>query len=324
MVKKIKIIGSECAFREDLLIQILEKKYDVIESDDPDYIISYSEYPDFLQFNGIRIQVIGENIRPDFNLVDYAIGFDHIVFEDRYYRWPLYARYKDDFQKALKKHYGNVVNKRKFCNFIVSNDRADVYRERFYRKLNSYKHIDSGGKYLNNINGPVLDKRKFQENYKFSLAFENSSTKGYVTEKIIQAWAAGTIPIYWGDPLVAKEFNPKAFINCLEFNSDEEIINHIQSIDEDDILFKRILLEPILCKTCYANEYVSDEGVSDFLYNIFEQPIMSAFRRNDKISAGYGFWKLHERSAIEYREMQQSKLVKGAYRITKLLKKTFK
>ena len=34
--------------------------------------------------------------------------------------------------------------------------------------------------------------------YKFYLAFENSQSPGYVTEKLWQALKMGSVPIYWG------------------------------------------------------------------------------------------------------------------------------
>ena len=66
-----------------------------------------------------------------------------------------------------------------------------------------YKHIDSGGKYKNNIGAPVADKLAFLSEGKFNIAFENSSANGYTTEKLIEAFAAGTIPLYWGDESVS-------------------------------------------------------------------------------------------------------------------------
>lgn len=322
MVKNIKILGREGEQEDELIIKILKKRYQIVISDSPDYIISYNEFPDYIQYPGVRIHVIGENIRPDFNLCDYAIGFDHINFDDRYIRWPLYARYENDFTRALKKNEISTGEKQKFCNFIVSNNRADAYREQFFLLLNQYKKIDSGGRFLNNIGGPVDNKRKFQEQYKFSLAFENSSTKGYVTEKIIQAWAAGTIPIYWGDPLINKEFNPKAFINCKDFDSDEEVIAYIKKIDNDAELFQKILREPIIAEGCFGERYTTNKILEDFLYHIFEQPIETAFRRNDTISKGYGFWHMHEKYTLEYINQRQSKLVRAAYKISQLGRKS--
>lgn len=84
-------------------------------------------------------------------------------------------------------------------------------RERFFDKLSTYKRVDSGGKWRNNIGGlldlqydnkkdDMLDiKQKWLEGYKFNICFENSSYLGYLTEKLFDAYNAGCIPIYWGD-----------------------------------------------------------------------------------------------------------------------------
>jgi hypothetical protein len=51
--------------------------------------------------------------------------------------------------------------------------------------------------------------------YKFVLAFENTNSKDYVTEKIYHAFLAGTIPVYMGAPN-AKNFIPfeNSYINA--------------------------------------------------------------------------------------------------------------
>lgn len=80
---------------------------------------------------------------------------------------------------------------RKFCSFVVSNSQfSDPLRKRFFERLCKYKKVDSGGRYLNNIGGPVRDKLAFCRGYKFNIAFENSSVDGYTTEKIMEAYAA--------------------------------------------------------------------------------------------------------------------------------------
>ena len=70
-------------------ISALSDKFDFEISTNPDYIISFEAIPDYLEYDCVRIQCTGENIRPDFNITDYAIGFDFINFDDRYLRWPL-------------------------------------------------------------------------------------------------------------------------------------------------------------------------------------------------------------------------------------------
>lgn len=53
--------------------------------------------------------------------------------------------------------------------------------------------------------------------YKFSIAFENAWYPGYTSEKIVTSMLAGTIPIYWGNPDISREFNSASFINCHDF-----------------------------------------------------------------------------------------------------------
>ena len=71
----------------------------------------------------------------------------------------------------------------------------------FFVKLSKYKQVDSGGRTLNNIGGPVEDKMEFIKDYRFVISFENAEYPGYTTEKIIQPMFVDSIPIYWGNPL---------------------------------------------------------------------------------------------------------------------------
>ncbi len=87
---------------------------------------------------------------------------------------------------------------------------------------------------LNNVRGPVPDKIEFMRPYKFCIAFENSSCPGYVTEKIMDCFIAGCIPIYWGSPIGEVDFNSKRILNRWEYQSDEEFIDRIIALDEDD------------------------------------------------------------------------------------------
>ena len=64
-------------------------------------------------------------------------------------------------------------SKSRFCNMVVSNSKCKS-RNNFYHLLNQQKKVDSGGKYLNNVGGPVHDKLDFISKYKFTLAFENT------------------------------------------------------------------------------------------------------------------------------------------------------
>jgi hypothetical protein len=135
--------------------------------------------------------------------------------------------------------------------------------------------------------GRISNKREFQKDYKFSIAFENSRKEGYVTEKIIDAWAAGTIPIYWGNTQIANEFNPKAFINVFDFDSIDDCIKYVKKVDNDDELYLSMQREPIFNDDSLSKIYYDNtDMLIDFLCSIFDKPIDEA-RKIFNANTGY-------------------------------------
>ncbi len=315
MAKKIKVGFAdfwESYLPEDsCFLRILRKYFDVevidtrtpTAKDNVEYLFCSVFSQNFLDFDCIRIFYTGENIIPDFNLYDYAIGFEKMEVGDRYFWDPLcytYIRQKQIFisnkieQMNNKK---NIIN-RKFCATVVSNgSNADTFRTIFFKKLSEYKIVDSGGNYLNNIGGRVDDKVTFLSNYKFSLAMENVSHKGYCTEKIIESFEAGTIPIYWGDTDIAEYFNERAFINCHKFTSINEIIDEIKIIDNNDAKYFSMIKEPV-----FVNDYYTPEQ-----QNIrFEKWLISIFERDYVIRRN----RVGSMKNYEYRYRKQRDLLK--------------
>ena len=69
--------------------------------------------------------------------------------------------------------------------------------------------------------------------------------RGYVSEKIVNAFLSGSIPLYWGSsPDVAKQFNPKAFIDMRAFESPEAAVAHVCRVAHNDTLLRAMLEEP--------------------------------------------------------------------------------
>ncbi|CAI8311994.1 MAG: Alpha-(1,3)-fucosyltransferase FucT [Opitutia bacterium UBA7350] len=136
-----------------------------------------------------------------------------------------------------------------------------------------------GGKWRNNTGGPVPDKIAFQTAYKFVLAVENYSAPGYLTEKFAQAAQSNAIPIYWGDPTITQYINPKAFINCHDFESPQALVAKVREIDNDDAAYRAMLSEPWFINGEEPPEW-RDATFTNFLCNIFDQPHESAYRRN--------------------------------------------
>lgn len=271
------------------LTNILSKYYKVEISDNPDYVFFGLNSHNHLDYDCIRILFCGENFCPDFNIADYAIGLEYMTFRDRYIRFPFFltSLYYESFLKAIDREKINLFKKSKFCSFVYSNSWGDGFRRKLFDKISEYKKVDSGGKFLNNIGGPVENKYEFDLEHKFSIACENSSCPGYTTEKIVQAFAAKTIPIYWGDPCVEREFNSKSFINCNNRDLDD-ILEEIKRIDNDDEIYLAMLKE----KTFLGNPDEYYEDLESFLCNIFNQPKEVAFRRDRVMFGAHHEFKL--------------------------------
>lgn len=268
---------------------ILTKLYDVELSEDPDYVFYHESTYEYLKYDCVRIFYTGENVSPNFNLCDYAIGYDYMEFADRFHRLSTYlvstffseselkTAEKLDITKPKQFTKEDLKRKEAFCSFVYSNHYADEARKILFDIVCAYKKINSGGKYLNNIGGPTENKLAFEMKHKFSFAIENSSRDGYTTEKLAGSFMANTIPIYWGNPKIGREFNTKRFINCHDYNSFEEVLERIKEIDNDDELYLKIMNEPL-----FAEGYSFDsalDGVEKFLKNIFDQPLKDAPRR---------------------------------------------
>ena len=256
---------------------------EITQDRDADYVFHSCFGNEVLKYSGIRIFVTGEYVTPNFNTSDYALAFDHLDFGDRYCRLPLIKLFRDAYDTlCAPRPPGETVAAQKtgFCAYVMSNTKNSASeREQFVDALNIYKPVALGGKWRNNVGGPVEDKTAFQSAYKFVLAIENHSAPGYLTEKFAQAAQSNAVPIYWGDPTITDYLNPKAFINAHDFDSNEELVEYIKKIDQDNQAYCAMLEEPWLPDQ-QEPEVWKDSTFAAFLSNIFDQPQEEAYRRN--------------------------------------------
>lgn len=280
---KVKFVDhwAETHPQDDNLYRILSTKYDLVLCDDPDYLFTSGIGHKHMYYdNCIKIEKCGENIVPDFNFYDYAIGFDFMEFGDRYIRVPMCA-YSLNYKKLYDYPQPDpaALLKRDFCSFVVSNKNGNPLRLEFFKQLSKYKTVASGGRLLNNIGKPngVENKLEFISNYKFNICFENSASMGYATEKIVDALSVFAVPIYWGNPLIERDFNSKSFIRVKNRDDVERAIEEVIALDKDDDAYLERCLAPRILED-YQKEY--DQKILDFLVRIIEQPKNKARRLN--------------------------------------------
>lgn len=284
-VKKIKYVGFWYDFIPEnfFITKILSEKYDLVESEDPDYVIcsAFGKPYCYCKYDAVRIFYSGENFAPDFNLVDYAIGSDNIIFGDRY------VRFSDAFNPELSSKKRGISleefhKKKYFANFIVGHESEFNLRGDFFKLLSSkYRRVESAGSFLNNMpdgkSVSRLEKDEFVKQCKFTLCFESTQYLDFTTEKIVDAFKGDTIPVYLGNPNICDIFNPNAFIHVTGRSDFDRAIEQIKYLDQNDEAYLDMIRQPI-----YQRESLVDEEISklrDFLYNIFDQPLESAGRR---------------------------------------------
>jgi len=245
--------------QNNFFTNLLRKHYEIIISDTPDYVI-FSVFPGTLpEGQYTKILFIGENIRPDMDNCDWAfsLNYDEAIQDPRHMRISP-VQWIDGRKLVKRNHNIKAIKeqKSKFCNFIYSNN-VD-FRNNFFKKLSSYRHIDAPGRCMNNmqpISGHTAeesrrvicwreDKLRFLKPYKFTIAFENHSYPGYVTEKLIDPMVSHSIPIYFGNPEIHREFNTKSFVSYHDYKNTDRLIEKIIEIDQDDALYERTLREP--------------------------------------------------------------------------------
>lgn len=237
---------------------VLASRYEMeLDNNNPDFLIFGdenfgTENKRFDRKDVIKIFYTGENRRPENYDCHYAITFDH-NFNSWHYRLPLFVVYMWTLKHIHKTKYGlnyifnpEVKEKTSFASFVVSNPKCEA-RNNFFQLLSQYKPVDSGGKLFNNIEANLdgeESKIDFLSSRKFNICFESMSHPGYVTEKILHAFYAQTIPIYWGSPTIGVDFNLGAFVNVHSFKSFEHVVEEIKRIDENDDIYNTMLKQP--------------------------------------------------------------------------------
>lgn len=230
----------------------------------------------YLKHPGVRILVTAENHPADLNEFDYTLSHDPRESDRRlyfpYYRYRMLQDEGAAFSALQRRkpltEQELVEQKRKFCAFVCRNGACRT-RNRLVKYLSKRFQVDCGGPFMNNIGYCVPDKVAFQSEYLFSVAYENEASAGYLTEKIMDAFLARSIPIYWGDPQVTRHFNPEAFVHARDFRNLAELADYLQELSNDPKRMVKMLNAPVFLNDNEAQDYI--EGLRAFFARIVER-----------------------------------------------------
>jgi hypothetical protein len=295
--------------------QQLQRLYEVEITTQADYFISSCFGTQMPSHPCTKIFITAENVPPrpeDFDW-NFSFSYDEDINDPRHMRLPNYFNTRTGETLVKPDGWAEETRKQKtkFCNFIYYNSRAPK-RNAFFNQLSRYAHIDAPGRSKNNMppigagsahesrfTNEMLERQAhislryrnkvdFMRPYKFAITFENSHAPGYTTEKIVHAMEAGCIPVYWGNPLVMRDFNTQSFVNYYDYEKAlleespwlriippilqqktfQRMIKHIMEMDRNDDAYTAILRQPWFHQNI-PNIYLNEERFTQRLKDIF-------------------------------------------------------
>lgn len=137
---------------------------------------------------------------------------------------------------------------KKLCTFVgtfLQNEApGSLYFERI-KAINFFEGIGEEGfefygrkwnpSLYKNYHGPIDDKLNTIKNYRFTLCYENSCDQnGYITEKIFDCFAAGSVPIYWGAPNVQDYIPKECFIDKRDFATLNDLYIYLKNMERSE------------------------------------------------------------------------------------------
>lgn len=131
--------------------------------------------------------------------------------------------------------------------YFSRNHRDRAGRAGYVAELMRHLTVDSYGASLRTrqLPGPDLGrstKLATIARYRFTLAFENSIARDYVSEKFFDPLIVGSVPVYLGAPNI-DDYAPArdCFIRVADFSGPASLARHLLDLAADDTAYARLL-----------------------------------------------------------------------------------
>lgn len=156
--------------------------------------------------------------------VDYILTYDEYLLN----KYPEKTIFCVDNMSWILDHQTKIYEKSKIVSMIYS-WKKDTEGHRLRHQVAEYATGIS--LYGNGSSTPIEWKADGLADYMYSVTIENSQAKWYFTEKILDCFATGTVPIYWGASNVGDYFDKRGIIT---FDKIEELPEIFSNLSEDD------------------------------------------------------------------------------------------
>ena len=271
--KRVKIVDDTFKYRKGTMSFHESEfiQFDKVKNNDTNDLLFITDFAlrNVDKYNGVKIGMLAEPkaINP---AIYQFINFNH----DKFYK-------VFTFDKELIENCDNVefyphggcwINtedhkihqKTKLLSFIISNKiqtSGHRLRHSIVKVLNENNiNFSIYGRTINNIDYKLTALK----DYAFSIVIENSKQDYYFSEKLIDSFITGTVPIYWGCPSIGDFFNLDGIII---FNDIDDLLNQINELSLEKY---QSMLPAINDNFERAKKYLTSE---DWLYsntNIFD------------------------------------------------------
>jgi len=119
--------------------------------------------------------------------------------------------------------------------------------------------------------GPIGpdEKKAVLATYRYALCFENAAFPGYTTEKIFDAFTAGSVPIYLGDPNIATLVPKDAFIDYRDYANAESLSTYLKNMPKNH--YERYLEN--------GQKFLAGPAFTPFSHKTFIENVLNLIRR---------------------------------------------
>ena len=129
-----------------------------------------------------------------------------------------------------------------------------------------------------NYQGVCANKKLTLSRYRYGLCFENTFhplwTKGYITEKILDCMASGTIPVYYGCSDVERIVPSACFIDYRQYGCLRDLDDYLQTMSDQEYS------ERVACGYAFLKQY--DATRKHSVYRLYEAVAMLKDRQSEK------------------------------------------